>query len=255
MSQQPYNYQCKYCTRKYNSKFYLDRHITGCEFFNKSAKEQFDEVDSCEAPPNAKDMYRFIQELAVRITSLEQDNLKLKQQLNKKVQILDWLNNTSTIKPPIYFEDWFTNVIIPKIPKLLNVVFMTNLVNGINTLFNNEFDAATNNSLPIRAFHQHQSTLFIYQKSTDSECGKWTKISMDELIPWFRMLCKQFIIDFNSHWCLDHADKLENDETYKDLYINYYYKILGNNVDNSVIYSKIRLNIFSKIKENLSYMN
>jgi hypothetical protein len=62
-------------------------------------------------------------------------------------------------------------------------------------------------------------------------------------------------VDFNNHWCVKHAAKLEYDETYKDLYVGYYFKILGNNTDNTVIYNKIRLNIFQKIKENITQIN
>lgn len=242
---------CPYCLRKYRSKFNFDRHITGCAFFSKSMKEQVDEVEANETIPTSKDMYRFMQEMAVRITSLEDDNLKLKQQLNKKLHILDWLNTTS--KPTIYFDNWFKSTILHNIPNMLETVFNTNLINGINTLFNNEFDSNCSDMKPIRAFNHHTSSLFIYEKQETG--GKWIKISAKDLIPWFQTLCKQFVLDFHTHWCQKHAAKLESDETYKDLYIGYYGKILGNNTDCNIIYNKIRLNIFHKIKENISLVN
>lgn len=248
-------YDCPHCPRKYRSKFNYDRHLTGCAFFSKSMKEQLDEVETMEPTPTPEKMYRFIQELAVRITGLEQDNTKLKQQLNKKFHILDWLNNDSTIKPNICFDQWFNTKLIPNIPDMLDTVFNSNLINGINTLFNNEFDSATANTLPIRAFNHHTTSLFIFQKQDTSNVCKWIKVSSKDLIPWFRKLCNQFIVVFNTHWCQKHTIQLEHDETYKDLYISYYYKILGNNSDSTVIHNKIRLNIFQKIKENITQIN
>lgn len=249
-------FKCDYCSRKYHSKFYLDRHITACEFFSKSAKEQFDNIDSEETVPEPKDMFRFMQEMAIRITTLENDNLKLKQQLNKKVHVLDWLNNESTVKPTSYFDDWFNDVIIANVPTKLDVVFINTLLDGINALFDNGFDSSNVNSLPIRAFNQYNTSLFIYQKSPDnSRFGKWIKISTKELTPWLKQLCDQFSIDFSAHWCTKYADKIQTDETYKNLYIGYYCKILGNNVEVSSMYQKIRLNIFQKIKENITCLN
>lgn len=253
------SFKCSNCSREYRSKYNYDRHSVGCDFFSKSLKEHNDDIETEEIIPSIPNMYRLIQELAVRINHLERENVKLKQHLNRKTHILDWLNNDSTVKPPIYFEDWFQNCIIPQIPNVLEVVFNSNLINGINTLFNMEFDNKERNTLPIRAFYQYNSVLFIYQKiistdnnSKENENGHWVKMTSNDLIPWFHTLCKQFIIDFNTHWCCKYKDKLDNDETYKDLYINYYFKILGNNTDNTVIYNKIRLNIFHKIKENIT---
>ena len=246
-------YSCNFCSREYREKFNYDRHHVYCEFINKSLREQNDEVDVIETQdtlPSSKQMYRWMQEMAVRIDKLEKDNAKLKQlQMKKqKVNVVDWLNNSTQIKQPdITFTDWITTFIFPQIPNYLDTVYHIDLLSGINALLKNAVMNELIEKLPIRAFHGKTQIFYAYSK-TDT---KWDILSTNDFNKQLSRISHQFVVEFGRNWYLVNKDKIETDENYNKMYINYYQQILGGNkMNDETRFNRIRTAFHSIIKQN-----
>jgi hypothetical protein len=248
-----YGYQCLYCKREYKEKFNYDRHKVCCEFLSKSRREQLNEIDRIEKIPTQKEMYMLIQELALRNEKLEKEIAKLKNIQKQKINILEWLNSPNSVKtnPKIYFMDWILKVVFPEIQNILEIVYQTNLSNGLIKLFQNIINLDDLNSLPIRAYENKTNIFYIFQEKLDG--FEWKILSNDEFNRILSKICHQFIIQFKNNWFIPNEEKVENDENYKDMYIQYYQSILGGNEHISDVSrnQKTKQYIYSIIKQNI----
>lgn len=246
-----YGYQCCFCKREYKEKFNYDRHTVCCEFLCKSRREQRAEIDAIGRLPTHKEMYLLIQELALRNEKLEKELAKLKHVQKQKLNIGDWLNSPNSAKtnPEIGFKDWLNQVVFKKIPDVLEIVYQNNLTIGITKLFENVLNQE---NIPVRAFENKNNTFYVFEKNPDSKFS-WKIISTSDLNMAFEKISHQFIVQFKNHWFLPNQHRVENDESYKDLYINYYQRILGGNekISEDGRYNKLRLFMYSKLKQNI----
>lgn len=248
-----YGYQCCFCKREYKEKFNYDRHKVCCEFLCKSRREQLNDVDSLENIPTQKEMYMLIQELALRNEKLEKEIVKLKQVQKQKINILEWLNSPNSIKtnPKIFFKNWILKVVFPEIKNVLETVYQTNLSTGLLKLFQNLIKTDNLNTLPIRAYENKPNTFYIFQEKLD--VFEWKILTSDEFNNILSKICHQFIVQFKYNWFIPNQEKIENDENYKDMYINYYQSILGGNesISEDSRIQKTRQYIYSLIKQKI----
>jgi len=248
-----YGYQCNFCKREYKEKFNYDRHKVCCEFLCKSRREQLNEIDKIEKLPSQKEMYMLIQELALRNEKLEKEIAKLKHVQKQKINILEWLNspNSSKTNPNIYFMDWILKVVFPEIQNILEIVYKTNLSTGMIKLFQNVLNTDNLNTFPIRAYENKSNTFYIFQEKGDS--FEWRILSTDEFDKLLSKIYHQFVVQFKHNWFIPNEEKIENDENYKDMYINYYQSILGGNerITDESRNQKTRQYIYSIIKQNI----
>jgi len=246
-----YGYQCCFCKREYKEKFNYDRHTVCCEFLSKSRREQRAEIDAIERIPTHKEMYLLIQELALRNEKLEKEVAKLKHVQKQKLNIGEWLNSPQSAKtnPEICFGDWLSRIVFKKIPDVLETVYQNNLTVGMTKLFENVLNQI---NLPIRAFENKNNTFYVFEKTLDGE-STWKILSTSDLNAVFEKISHQFIVQFKNHWFLPNQHRVEKDESYKDLYINYYQRILGGNekISEDGRYHKLRLFMYGKIKQNI----
>jgi hypothetical protein len=246
-----YGYQCCFCKREYKEKFNYDRHTVCCEFLSKSRREQRAEVDTIERLPTHKELYLLIQELALRNEKLEKEVAKLKHVQKQKMNILDWLNSPHASKsnPTISFTDWVSQVVYAGIPDVLKIVYENNLTIGLTKLFENVLELE---NLPIRAFENKNNIFYVFQKNMDSD-PTWNVLTTAELNNMFEKISHQFIVQFKKHWFIPNQHRVECDESYKDLYINYYQRILGGNerLSEDSRHHKLRLFMYSKLKQNI----
>jgi len=248
-----YGYKCTTCPKEYKEKFNYDRHAACCAFLCKSRREQMNEIETGETIPTPLEMYRLIQELAIRNEKLEKELSKLKHVQNKKINILQWLNSEEQKQnnPLMSFIEWINKEVITKIKEVLSVVYSDDLLTGINQLFNKVLEN-NSNRLPICAFENKPGIFYIFKKS-ETLIGEWQQISNVDLDKILSQISHQFIVEFKKHWYIPNQERVENDEHYKDLYINYYQRILGGNerISEEVRFQRIRQSIFNKIRQNI----
>jgi hypothetical protein len=244
-------YQCFSCKREYKIKFNFDRHKVCCEFLCKSRQEQLNEIDQIEKIPTQKEMYMLIKELALRNEKLEKEIAKLKHVQKQKINILEWLNSVNNPNPNLSFMDWVLQVVYPEIKNILETVYQSSLTNGMTKLFHNIIENGETNTIPIRAFENKTNVFYIYTKNTNG--FEWKIISNDEFNRVLSKICHQFVVQFKNNWFIPNESKIENDENYKDMYIDYYRRILGGNerISDETRNQKVRNFVYTKIKQNI----
>ena len=260
----PNGYRCNFCSREYKEKFNYDRHHVYCEFAHKSAREQNNEIETAENDntlPSIRQMYQWMQEMAVKIDKLEKENIKLKQAITKKqkINIIDWLNNSKHLEQlDVTFADWITNDVFPLIPTVLEQVYKNGLLFGINELFKKSI-CDNVEKMPIRAFDHKLNTFYAYMEQ--GECERlnfvgdsrrsWNIISTNDFDKQIARISHQFIVEFSRCWFSVNQAKIETDEKYQDLYITYYQQIMGGTkLTDETRYAKVRQAFYSAIKQN-----
>ena len=249
MSTKTNTYDCKYCKREYREKFNYDRHLQCCEFTFKSRREQNNEIDLLAPLPSPHEMYRFVQHLSCRIDKLEKENKRLNQVAQKKQNVLELMNSPETLENmELTFSEWIKQNILVDVPKYLQTVYDDDLLSGLKSVISsaiNKFDIAR---LPIRTFDN--STSFYIFKSDENKVNRWTKINVNDLDKYLRRISNQFAYDFKEHWYDIHKEKVETDETYNDMYLDYYGKIIGGKrMSEETRFHKIRKQIFDMVKQ------
>lgn len=242
------DYECHYCKKQYREKYKHDRHILICEFFYKSQREIKDIAENIEEKiPSTRELYLIMQDMMFRIKKLEDENKKLKQIQNKKINILEWLN-TST-KPKLTLARWINEHIIPNVNKYLETVFEENLVTGITKLIEEAISLFDIEELPLRTFENKPNVFFIYKKEDDKHI--WLQISSTVFDKYITVISQQFVIDFNNKWYLENKSKIDSDETYKDMYVTRYKNIIGGNTSEEQNNKRIREYIFKQLLTNI----
>ena len=243
-------YCCSYCNRDYKEKFNYDRHIGFCEFSHKSVKERENEIDEFENTPNLKDIFKYVKELSVRVSTLEKENSKLKQLVNieqRKIEILDWLNTQK--KPNITFTDWITNI---PFKEYLQVIFNNDLITGIIQCLDNGSNNITitdYDKIPFRAFSNKTKYFYIYDKLNNDE-NEWFALSHNDFHKWINYIAKNFLIEFKT-WVQENENEINHNELMKENYFNNFQKVLGNKTTDEIRNHRICLAIYNKIKQNV----
>jgi len=244
-------YNCAFCSREYKEKFNYERHIGYCEFINKSTREQINELEVRDEPlPTTRQLYQWMQEMALRIAKLEKENAKLKQVQKRKIDIIEWLNTSNQPKPTIPFTLWIKTRVFPKIHTVLEKVYETDLLHGIHALFDTVFSETCD--FPIRAFESKNNTFYVFDRPPASSEPTWLLITTTQFDKQLAKIFHHFIVEFVRTWYTPNETRIELEEAYKDKYVNYYQKILGGNkLSEEAQFQRIRHNLYSRIKENV----
>jgi len=236
-------YTCKFCGREYKEKFNHDRHSQTCEFLSKTRREQDREIDAFEKLPSQRDLFLLIQELSIRVTKLEKENNELKGSIKRKLKFNDILNQTS--KPEFQFDVW-TDMLLDNVERYLDTVYTHDLLSATNELFQHFIDSYKD-KLPIRAYDIKPNAFYIY----DSD-GTWTPISHQDFDKVLARISHRFLVEFNRCWCVVNRERIEKEENYKIMYMDYYRKILGGErLSDESRYHRIRQSMYGKIKKNI----
>ena len=244
-------YTCSSCTKTYTYKYNYDRHVACCEFFNKTLLQHQHEIDAVESTPDIHSLYQLVKELAVRVTKVEKENAQLKQQLSKrcKVNIMEWLNKLPVDKQPSQlFTDWVRHSVLTNVHLQLEGVYSNDLVSGIISTWKTAL-SASDGEVPLKAFETRANTFYVYDKNADGS-PTWTILTSAAFDIQLRMVCRQFVVDFKKYWYDKNEDKINEDETWTNMYVDYYQKILGGSrTTTEGICQKVRQQLYVIMKQ------
>jgi hypothetical protein len=105
-------------------------------------------------------MYSLLQDLVLRVNTLEEENRRYKQLLTRKVNIIDWLNNNTP--PPMLFSRWLFDVVFPFVKDNLNMVFQNDLLKGIMATLDSALASMDTDQIPLRAFSGRNTAFYIF---------------------------------------------------------------------------------------------
>lgn len=246
-------YKCHFCLRSYKEKFNYDRHVSVCKFLSQTPRQQDNEIElSSEIIPSTKEIFQLVKHLSIRVDKLEKENQQLKQQQNKKINILEWLNKSDN-RPIITFEVWIIDTILPKIIDTLETVFHNDLINAVIKLFNDCIDQNDSEQLPICSFAKKISQIYVYDKDRDNDNDvKWIALTNKEIDKYIDYISNQYITVFINDWYKPNQRNIEESEKYKNLYAEYYQKILGGTISKETRNAKIKKFIYNKLKKTIT---
>lgn len=248
-------YICKTCTKTYKYKYNYDRHTACCKFFQKSMQDYEQEMDAVDVIPDMQSMFKLVQELACRVNRIEKENTQLKQKLSKrnKINVLVWLNELPVDKTPNKsFTDWVNDVVLKNVYLQLDNVYTNDLITGIMSTWQLSIDESTEN-LPLNAFDNRINIFYKYDVGpTGNRC--WMILTNEEMDNQIKKICKQFLIDFKNYWYDKHADKINTDEQWTNLYVKYYQRILGGSrITTDAICQRVRQQLYKSMKQGVSH--
>ena len=121
-------------------------------------------VQDCEAEeeadvPTKADMWRVVQELALRNSRLEESLEKMRRWVrrqHRKISIIEWLNENC--KPSQTYRRWLHSVEVG--PRQLNLVFKHGFIAGMTYILQGNLSLSDEHSLPLRSFSRKENVLF-----------------------------------------------------------------------------------------------
>lgn len=230
------NYTCNICKKSYKLKHNFDNHVNLCKFLSKSEIEIENDGDlHSEKIPNQFEMFQIVKHMSKKINKLEDTIKYLKSRDSKQVDVLIYLNEHKKQFPSITFHQWLEDEIIILLPNYLENVFQDSLIFAVSKLFEDYSLISKDIILPIYVY-QRKNTQNVYIYEND----KWKEIQNHILDEYIKFICDKFVKVFISNWYEKHKLLIEEHERYKDLFGEYYKKMLGGNYKDEKINLQIR---------------
>ena len=178
---------CEYCGKEYKRQYNYDRHFILCEIvYNAKKKDkridkETEEIN--EEMPTQKQMYQIIQELALKYSKLEEKMELMNKWVDKtkkKINVLDWLNTSSNLKPDLIFDNLADSIII--LESDLDLLFNGNFDNILNEIFTRNIYNKDESEISLFAFIQKTNTIYVYTKDDSTLNLVWIELSREKLI-------------------------------------------------------------------------
>jgi hypothetical protein len=131
-------------------------------------------------------------------------------------------------------------------------VFSDNLTSGMIQVFEDTISASALDDIPLRVFENKNNSYYILKKNdptTANEANIWVEISSKGFDRYITAVADQFLADFEKYWYNENKEKIDNEEIYKDMYSNYYKKILGG--DSDTMNKNVREHIQKKLRRKI----
>jgi hypothetical protein len=207
-------------------------------------KENYDEHSENCAP----NLFSMIQNLSLRIDTLEKDNIELKHRISslKNIETRKGAKEIFEVlkecpKPSIAFKDW-VELLLTLVQEKLNVVFENDLLHGINDVLKTGVENIE--TIPLIVFDRKPNSFYCYD-----ETGNWSLIQISDFDNIIGRISYRFLVEFNRSWYQPNIKKIQESEEYKDLYNNYYIKILGGNrISDESRCQRVRNTLYNLIK-------
>ena len=231
---------CVYCGKCYTRKTSLQRHTILCETIHKSKREKICEEEESTDIPSRQQLYKIIQELAVKYDNLEEkmrDLQKWVQTKKKKIDIIEWLNTNHSQTIP--FSTWLKTIQVEETH--VQLLMEENIVQKINAILRDNLHVAKGK--PFAAFSQKANVLYIFD-----ETSKWKIFTSEEYILLIKQIHSRILREL-CEWRTKNAKEISENEKISDLYNKTVIKLMGLNfIQDSTALSKIRTNLYNNLK-------
>ena len=246
---------CEYCGKDYKRKINYDKHFILCEIVYKAKKKdkridkETEEIN--EEMPTQKQMYKMILELALKYSKLEEKMELMNKWVDKtkkKINVLDWLNTSSNLKPDLIFDNLADSIII--LESDLDLLFNGNFDNILNEIFTRNIYQKDESEISLFAFIQKTNTIYVYTKDDSILELVWIELSREKLI-YFLNKVHFKIVKTLSEWKKNNNEKLNNSDQLEEMYNKAKIKLMGIDFKHDSTLSKIKLSIYNKMKKDM----
>ncbi len=239
-------YYCNHCEKKHSRKTSHDRHVLLCEIIHNSKREKKCFEEETSDIPNHLQLYKIVQELAIKNAALEEKMIEMQKWLDKKKKKIDVLHWLSSNKKEIdkSFSEW-QNIIVVN-PDHIELLIEENIIKTICEIIDENIEKSQN--VPIACFQQKTNLFYIFQQDIWKRSTPQDFISLVQGIHkkiWRELLC----------WKEKNDEKIKSNEKMSELYARTIIKLTGLNFDqdSSAMY-KIRTHLYSHLKTDLKNM-
>jgi len=246
---------CEYCGKEYKRKINLDKHFILCEIVYKAKKrdkridKEAEEID--EELPSQKQMYKMLLELALKYNKLEEKvelMNKWVDKTKKKINVLDWLNTSSNLKPDLIFDNLSDNLII--LDSDVELLFNSDFYDTLNEIFIRNIYNKNETEIPLFSFIQKTNTIYVYNKDINTLESVWIELSREKLI-YFMNKVHFKIVKCLLEWNKKNVDKINSSDKMAEIYTKAKIKLMGTDFKHEQTFSKIKLSIYNKMKKDM----
>ena len=265
---------CKYCNNTWKYKKEFEKHLACCEYFYNYRRNPVAEMDDYGGKlPTQKELFRFVQELSLKCSRLEQDVARLKNNVStrQKKVIVDCLNHPEQM-PDYTFVEWWKGITLQLSSTnteydtanmtehwssihnpFLFRVFRQGLVEGVKYVLSCYISTKNKKQkLPIRCFSQKHNTFYIYSGTDTAEVSKktqWRIMTMDDFEMMIDGISQLFVREFLI-WQRENCDIICNNETHTEEQMMYMIRVNGMKPSKERGMGEIRKWLFSTLEEN-----
>jgi len=239
---------CNYCGKTHTRKGSHNRHIILCEiiYSNKREKKCYEEETS--DIPSHLQLYRIVQELALKNAVLEEKMSEMQSWLDKKkkkIDVVQWLT-TNKSENIVSFTEWYNKLSVNS--DHIELLIEENAVKTMCEIIDENIKRVQN--IPIACFQQKTNLFYIFQKD-DSGVEVWKRAKSEELVLFIRSIHKNLWREL-TYWRDKNDEKIKNNEKMEQLYIKTILKLSGFNFDHdSAAMCKLRSHLYTQIKTDL----
>lgn len=256
-------HSCKYCGKQYTRKTAHSRHVILCEIFHKN-KEQSQHEIKCEEEenssiPSTKQLYKIIQELAIKYQTMEQklnDMQKWVETKKKKINVINWLNENK--EPTININIWINSIQVTE--EHIEILIEHNITKMLSEILRKKVSIAKSNETSNASESEYVSPLFcLTQKenafySYNSEEEKWAKFTTDDFIVMLKRIHKKILIAL-CEWHDKNIERINSSDKMQILYNKTMIKLMAANfTQDSQLLSKTRTDLYNNLKIDLKHI-
>jgi hypothetical protein len=246
---------CEYCGKEYKRRINHDKHFILCEIIHKAKKKdkridkETEEVN--EELPSQKQMYKMLLELALKYNKLEEKvelMSKWVDKKKKKINVLDWLNTSSDIKPELIFDNLADSISI--LESDLDLLFNGNFYDILNEIFVRNIYDKNESDVSLFAFIQKTNAIYVYSKQNPDSEPSWIELSREKLI-YFLNKVHFKIIKALIEWNRKNKEKPNFNEQMEDVYNKSNIKLMGIDFKHEPTLNQIKFSIYNKMKKDM----
>jgi hypothetical protein len=242
-------YSCNHCGKKHTRKTSHERHVLICELIDCSKREKKCESEETSDIPNHFQLYKIVQELALKNAILEEKMAEMQKWLNnkKKIDVVQWL--IANRKVLLSFSEWQKTMIVK--PEHIDLLIEENIVKAICDIITENIKPCEN-SCPIACFQQKTNLFYIFYEEGDQ--NGWKRATPDDFTLFIKHIHKKIWIEF-THWKQLNNVKIKSNSKMEDLCARTTIKLSGLNFDqDSAQMCKIRTHLYGYLKTDLKNM-
>lgn len=240
-------YNCNYCGKKHTRKTSHDRHIILCEIIYSSKRDKKCNEEEITDIPNQLQLYKMVQELAIKNSILEDKMNEMQKWLDKKkkkINVTQWLSS-HRVENISAFSEWQKKLLVTS--DHIELLIEENIVKTICQIIDENI--RNSKEIPIACFHEKTNIFYIYNSDKT-----WRRLTPQEFILFVQHIHKQIWREM-SIWKEKNNDNLNKSEKMCDLYARTLIKLSGLNFEqDSSAMSKIRTHLYSHLKMELKNM-
>lgn len=254
-------HNCKYCGKQYTRKTSHSRHVILCEIYHQTNtqtqhEKQCDEEENSNVP-TTKQLYKIIQELAVKYQTMEQklnDMQKWVETKKKKLNVIQWLNANK--EPNININSWIQSIQVNE--EHIEILIEHNMIKTICEILRKKISIAKSNTNttegeyvhPLFCLTQKENLFYSY----NSEEKTWVKFTTDDFIVMLKKIHRKILLAL-CEWRDKNLEKINGSDKMQILYNKTMIKLMGANfTQDSQILSKTRSDLYNNLKTDFKYL-